>query len=192
MIQEANHDVKLQNDQIDNMVDARREGPDRHRGRWRCGRCTARWTRRLQAGVKVIAYDRLIKSTNISAYISFNNTEVGRQEALGVVNDRSGHLKAGTTWTKDNPRQADEDPAVQPHRQQRQSWCAKARMEVHPTRGSIQGPDQGRGPISGVDNWDAAECAEDHGERADGARTTRSMPSWRRTTVRRLGELCRP
>jgi len=78
--QEANHDVKLQNDQIDNMVtqgakaiivipedgDAAATAVDKA----------------AKAGVKVIAYDRLIKTTNISAYISFNNTEVGRQEAL--------------------------------------------------------------------------------------------------------------
>ena len=53
-----------------------------------------------QAGVKVIAYDRLIKSPNIAAYISFNNTEVGRQEALGVMN--ALNFDSGK-WTKDNP-----------------------------------------------------------------------------------------
>jgi D-xylose transport system substrate-binding protein len=37
------------------------------------------------AGVKVIAYDRLIKSPKIAGYISFNNQEVGRQQALGVM-----------------------------------------------------------------------------------------------------------
>ena len=37
------------------------------------------------AGVHVIAYDRLIKSTKIAAYVSFNNIEVGRQQALGVM-----------------------------------------------------------------------------------------------------------
>src|ERR1051325_4184914 len=78
--QEANHDVKLQNDQIDNMVaqgakaliiiaedgDAASTAVDKA----------------AKAGVKVIAYDRLIKSTNIAAYLSFNNEEVGRQQAL--------------------------------------------------------------------------------------------------------------
>ncbi len=96
--QEANHDVKLQNDQIDNMVtqgvkaliiiaedgDAAATAVDKA----------------VAAGVKVIAYDRLIKSTGISAYISFNNTEVGRQEALGVVNALK--MDSGK-WTKDNP-----------------------------------------------------------------------------------------
>jgi D-xylose transport system substrate-binding protein len=96
--QEANHDVKLQNDQIDNMVtqgvkaliiiaedgDAAATAVDKA----------------AKAGVKVIAYDRLIKSTNIAAYISFNNTEVGRQEALGVMKALNFD---GGKWTKDNP-----------------------------------------------------------------------------------------
>jgi D-xylose transport system substrate-binding protein len=81
--QEANHDVKLQNDQIDNMVaqgakaiivvaedgDAAATAADKA----------------ADAGVQVIAYDRLIKSTKIAAYVSFNNIEVGRQQALGVM-----------------------------------------------------------------------------------------------------------
>ena len=96
--QEANHDVKLQNDQIDNMVtqgvkaliviaedgDAAATSVDKA----------------AKAGVKVIAYDRLIKSTNIGAYISFNNTEVGRQEALGVV--KALNMDSGK-WTTANP-----------------------------------------------------------------------------------------
>lgn len=82
--QEANHDVKLQNDQIENMVsqgvavllivaedgDAAATAVDNA----------------AEAGVKVIAYDRLIKSTGIAAYVSFNNVEVGRQQSLGVLN----------------------------------------------------------------------------------------------------------
>lgn len=81
--QEASHDVKLQNDQIDNMVaqgvkaiiivaedgDAAVTAVDKA----------------AKKGVIVIAYDRLIKSTNIAAYVSFNNVEVGRQQALGVM-----------------------------------------------------------------------------------------------------------
>lgn len=42
-----------------------------------------------QAGVKVIAYDRLIKNSNIDLYISFDNVKVGELEAesvLSVVN----------------------------------------------------------------------------------------------------------
>jgi D-xylose transport system substrate-binding protein len=81
--QEAAHDVKLQNDQIDNMVaqgakaiiviaedgDAAATAADKA----------------AEAGVHVIAYDRLVKSTKIAAYVSFNNLEVGRQQALGVM-----------------------------------------------------------------------------------------------------------
>jgi len=53
------------------------------------------------AGVKVIAYDRLIKTPKISGYITFDNTEVGRQEALGVMTALG--IPGSTTWTKDNP-----------------------------------------------------------------------------------------
>ncbi len=98
LVQEANHDVKLQNDQIDNMVAQGAKGlivvaED--------GDAAATAVdKAAKAGVKVIAYDRLIKSTNIAAYLSFNNEEVGRQQALGV-------MKAlgidGGTFTKDKP-----------------------------------------------------------------------------------------
>jgi D-xylose transport system substrate-binding protein len=81
--QEANHDVKLQNDQIDNMVaqgvkalivvaedgDAIVTSVDKA----------------ADAGVLVLAYDRLIKTPKIAAYVSFNNVEVGRQQADGVM-----------------------------------------------------------------------------------------------------------
>jgi D-xylose transport system substrate-binding protein len=51
--------------------------------------------------VKVISYDRLIKTAKASAYLSFDNTEVGRQEALGVLTALG--LPGSTTWTKANP-----------------------------------------------------------------------------------------
>jgi D-xylose transport system substrate-binding protein len=98
LVQEANHDVKLQNDQIDNMVSQGAKGliivaEDGAAAATAVDKAAA-------AGVKAIAYDRLIKSPKIAAYISFNNEEVGRQQALGV-------LKAvdidGGKWTKDNP-----------------------------------------------------------------------------------------
>jgi D-xylose transport system substrate-binding protein len=80
---EANHDVKLQNDQIDNMVTQGAkviiiiaEDGD--------AAATA-VTSAAKAGVKVIAYDRLIKSPDISAYISFDNVAVGYNEADGVM-----------------------------------------------------------------------------------------------------------
>jgi len=81
--QEANHDVKLQNDQIDNMVSQGvkaliivAEDGDA---------IVTSVDKAADAGVKVIAYDRLIKTPKIAAYISFNNVEVGRQQALGVM-----------------------------------------------------------------------------------------------------------
>ena len=81
--QEANQDVKLQNDQIDNMVSqgvkaliiVAQDGDA----------VVTSVDKAAEAGVKVIAYDRLIKSPKIAAYISFNNVEVGRQQADGVM-----------------------------------------------------------------------------------------------------------
>ena len=81
--QEANHDVKLQNDQIDTMVSQGvkalvvvAEDGDA---------AVTSVDKAAAAGVKVIAYDRLIKTSKISAYLSFDNVEVGRQQALGVM-----------------------------------------------------------------------------------------------------------
>ncbi|HAJ34066.1 MAG TPA: D-xylose transporter subunit XylF [Chloroflexi bacterium] len=81
--QEANHDVKLQNDQIDNMVSQGAkaliivaEDGDA---------AVTAVDKAAEAGVVVVAYDRLIKSPNIAGYISFNNVEVGRQQADGVM-----------------------------------------------------------------------------------------------------------
>jgi D-xylose transport system substrate-binding protein len=99
IVQEANHDVKMQNDQIENMVTQKVKGliviaED--------GDAAATAVdKAAKAGVKVIAYDRLIKTANIAAYISFNNVEVGRQEALGVMTALG--IPGSTTWTKENP-----------------------------------------------------------------------------------------
>jgi len=83
LTQEANHDVKLQNDQIDNMVSQGvkaliviAEDGDA---------IVTSVDKAADAGVKVLAYDRLIKSPKIAAYLSFNNVEVGRQQAAGVM-----------------------------------------------------------------------------------------------------------
>ena len=80
---EANHDVKLQNDQIDNMVSQGVKGlivvaEDGDA-------VVTSVDKAADAGVKVIAYDRLIKTPKIAAYLSFDNVEVGRQQALGVM-----------------------------------------------------------------------------------------------------------
>jgi D-xylose transport system substrate-binding protein len=83
LTQEANHDVKLQNDQIDNMVSQGAkaliiiaEDGDA---------IVTSVDKAAAAGVKVIAYDRLIKTPKIAAYLSFNNVEVGRQQGMGVM-----------------------------------------------------------------------------------------------------------
>jgi D-xylose transport system substrate-binding protein len=83
IVQEANHDVKLQNDQIDNMVSQKIKGlivvaEDGDAAATAVDKAAA-------AGVKVIAYDRLIKTDKIAAYLSFDNVEVGRQQADGVM-----------------------------------------------------------------------------------------------------------
>jgi D-xylose transport system substrate-binding protein len=100
IVQEADHDVKLQSDQIDNMVSQGIKGliviaEDGDAAVTPVEKAVA-------AGVKVIAYDRLIKTSKISAYLSFDNTEVGRNEADGVVK-ALGLDKGNPTWTKDNP-----------------------------------------------------------------------------------------
>jgi D-xylose transport system substrate-binding protein len=97
--QEADHDVKLQSDQIDNMVAQGVKGliivaEDGAAAVTPVEKAAA-------AGVKVIAYDRLIKTDKISAYLSFDNVEVGRQQALGVL--KALGIPGSTTWTKDNP-----------------------------------------------------------------------------------------
>ena len=81
--QEASHDVKLQNDQIDNMVTQGAKviiviAEDGAAAATAVASAAA-------AGVKVIAYDRLIKDTGIAAYISFNNVAVGYNQADGVM-----------------------------------------------------------------------------------------------------------
>jgi D-xylose transport system substrate-binding protein len=97
--QEADHDVKLQSDQIDNMVSQGVKGliiiaEDGDAAVTPVEKAVA-------AGVKVISYDRLIKTSKIAAYLSFDNVEVGRQEALGVMTALG--LPGSTTWTKANP-----------------------------------------------------------------------------------------
>ena len=166
--QEANHDVKLQNDQIDNMVAQGVKGliviaED--------GAAAATAVdKAAKAGVKVIAYDRLIKTQNIAGYLSFDNVEVGRQEALGVMTALG--LPGSTTWTKDNPAKVvmsggspTDNNAV---------LVRQGQMEV--VQPYI---DQGVVKIVAdqwVDNWDAA-TAEKMMENILTAQATRSMQS---------------
>jgi D-xylose transport system substrate-binding protein len=102
MSQVANHDAKLQNDQIENMalnganviIIIAEDGAAAAAAVDECAK----------GGVKTIAYDRLIKSPNISAYISFDNTEVGRAEARGVVKvvDHGNFFLMGGSPTDNN------------------------------------------------------------------------------------------
>ena len=98
IVQEANHDVKLQNDQIDNMVSQGVKGliviaEDGDAA-------VTAVDKAADAGVTVIAYDRLIKTPKIAAYLSFDNVEVGRQQALGVM--KALGVDEGK-WTKESP-----------------------------------------------------------------------------------------
>jgi D-xylose transport system substrate-binding protein len=83
LVQEANHDAKLQNDQIKNMVT---QGAKVIIAIAEDGDSLATAVNEVaKKGVKVISYDRLIKSPNIAAYISFDNTDVGRNQAKGII-----------------------------------------------------------------------------------------------------------
>jgi D-xylose transport system substrate-binding protein len=83
LVQEANHDAKLQNDQIKNMVT---QGAKVIICVAEDGDAAATAVDEVaKKGVKVLAYDRLIKTTNIAAYVSFDNVDVGRNQAKGVL-----------------------------------------------------------------------------------------------------------
>jgi D-xylose transport system substrate-binding protein len=83
LVQEANHDAKLQNDQVKNMVT---QGAKVIIAVAEDGDSLATAVNDVaKKGVKVIAYDRLIKTSNIAAYISFDNVDVGRNQAKGVT-----------------------------------------------------------------------------------------------------------
>jgi D-xylose transport system substrate-binding protein len=102
IIQEANHDPKVQNDQIASMVT---QGANVIIIVAEDGAAAATAVdEAAKAGVKCIAYDRLIKSPNLSAYISFDNVEVGRAEARGVlaVKDSGRFVLLGGSPTDNN------------------------------------------------------------------------------------------
>lgn len=81
--QEANQDAKLQNDQIKNMAT---QGAKVIIVVAQDGDAAATAVDEVaKKGVKVIAYDRLIKSAKIAAYVSFDNVDVGRNQAKGVL-----------------------------------------------------------------------------------------------------------
>ena len=100
--QQANQDPKLQNDQIETMIT---QGVKAIIVVAQDGDAAATAVDdAAKAGVKVIAYDRLIKSTNIAAYLSFNNVAVGNAQAQGVLTALG--IKSVTDtgkWSKTNP-----------------------------------------------------------------------------------------
>lgn len=59
-----------------------------------------------RSGVRVIAYDRLINSANIAAYVSFDNIDVGRNQAQGVLalRNRGNFVLLGGSPTDNNAR----------------------------------------------------------------------------------------
>jgi D-xylose transport system substrate-binding protein len=83
IVQAANHDAKLQNDQIENMV---LQGVKAIVIIAEDGAAAASAVASAAAdGIPCIAYDRLIKSDKLAAYISFDNVEVGRAQGRGVT-----------------------------------------------------------------------------------------------------------
>jgi D-xylose transport system substrate-binding protein len=102
LVQEANHDAKLQNDQIKNMVT---QGAKVIIAVAEDGDSLATAVDEVaKKGVKVLAYDRLIKSSNIAAYVSFDNVDVGRNQAKGVlaVKDSGNFVLLGGSPTDNN------------------------------------------------------------------------------------------
>jgi len=100
--QGAHNDAKTQNDQIENMVT---QGVSAIIVIAEDGAAAATAVNNAsKAGVPVIAYDRLIKSTKLACYISFDNVEVGRQQASGVlkVRDKGNFVLLGGSPTDNN------------------------------------------------------------------------------------------
>lgn len=83
VVQAANHDAKLQNDQIENML---LQGVDVIIIVAEDGAAAASAVESAAMdNIPCISYDRLIKSDKLAAYISFDNVEVGRTQARGVL-----------------------------------------------------------------------------------------------------------
>jgi D-xylose transport system substrate-binding protein len=100
--QVANNDAKLQNDQIENMVLQKANviiiiAED-------SVAAAIAVEKAAEAGVPCIAYDRLIKTDKLACYISFDNVEVGRQQANGVtkVVDKGRFVLLGGSPTDNN------------------------------------------------------------------------------------------
>lgn len=83
IVQNANNQQELQNQQIESLVEAGVDVliviPVSSAG---CRRAIAK---AKQAGVQVISYERLVLQTDIDLYISFENTNLGRQMGQGLL-----------------------------------------------------------------------------------------------------------
>ena len=104
--QQANHDPKLQNDQIATMITQGAKAiiivaQD-------ANAAATAVDEAKKSGVFVVAYDRLIATPSIAAYITFGLEKVGNGQADGVLKALGfDPAKPGPTakWTKDNPVQ---------------------------------------------------------------------------------------
>lgn len=98
----ANDDSELQNKQIENLliqgVDALVIIP--HDGE----AVATMIAKAKEAGIPVIAYDRLIKNAELNYYISFDNIKVGEEQAKGVlaITDKGDFAYVGGSPTDNN------------------------------------------------------------------------------------------
>jgi D-xylose transport system substrate-binding protein len=83
-VQNANGDVKEQISQIEYLIDKKMDVIVIIPVDW--ASLTDIIKRAKDSGIKVIAYDRLIKDANVDLYISFDNEQVGRLMAQALVN----------------------------------------------------------------------------------------------------------
>ncbi len=102
--QVANQDARLQNDQIQNMV---LQGADVLIVVAQDGQAAVTAVdAAAREGIPVIAYDRLIPSPNLAAYLSFDNVAVGEAQAEGVtaVQDSGRFVLLGGSPVDNNAR----------------------------------------------------------------------------------------
>ena len=91
-VQNANGDVEEQKSQIEYFIDKKMDVivvvPVDSEA------CSAVLKKAKEAGIIVVAYDRLLKKTNVDLYISFDNEEVGRLMAETLVEEipKDGHI----------------------------------------------------------------------------------------------------
>jgi D-xylose transport system substrate-binding protein len=88
LFMEADHDAGLQGEQVKDMVS---RGAKVIIAVAEDGESLAAVVDQVaRRGAKVIAYDRLIPSPNVAAYVSFDNEAAGREQAKGILAARNG------------------------------------------------------------------------------------------------------